>query len=354
MLLVLNFVRRKAMIAHTCFVFCNLITVAASSPYNIEPSEAVSFLQLSKSTITKSREVSSKDSSKNNTATDLSKAGNGYTVEADWWAFQKCSAKDALPKSNRANRKPVMWVHLHKAAGTQICCEARRREKVVVPAANCNRDVDSWFKWETQQVGPFTTCDMRLAYMQEKGFTWGATERWLEYGDLCPHSFVYATLLREPMSTMLSEADYGDASYEEGQRMTWVRNAIECIEVGMWCREKDWFIFDNLMVRTFSGVGLKVPPGGVNSAHLDAAIKVLRGFNLVLLMNRLDDPRTPRAYERTIGWPFPLNRTDTSARINKGDHQVDLNAHTDTISRLRAINTFDFQLFEFAAQTYYP
>mmetsp|Transcript_156010 Transcript_156010/g.276724 ORF Transcript_156010/g.276724 Transcript_156010/m.276724 type:complete len:154 (-) Transcript_156010:92-553(-) len=152
---------------------------------------------------------------------------------------------------------------------------------------------------------------------------------------------------------MISEANYGQESDLPGQRTMWVRNVIECIEVGMWCKERDWFVFDNFMVRTFSGIGHTVPPGGVNSSHVHAAMKVLQSFDLVLLMNRLDDPRTSRAYERTIGWPFPLHGSDKSTRVNEGGDQVDLHAQAEIITRLTEINAFDLQFFEFAEQMYY-
>lgn len=320
------------------------------------------------------------ESRKTNKSTDLGQ-GAAYTVFDDWWAFEKCPEKEAVSGSTKTNRKPVMWVHLHKAAGTAICCEARRREKVIAPAANCNHAMDKFTKWQIRHTDPLkdfsdkihganaddgqvtyeelpaksawphTTCEKRLAYMQEKGFTWGAIERWLGEGDLCPHGFVYATLLREPLSTMISEANFNSEITVSGRRKTWLRNVMKCIEVGMWCEEEMWYVFDNFMVRTFSGIGFTVPPGGVNSSHLHAAIKVLRSFDLVLLWNRLDDPRTPRAFERTIGWPFPLHVSNESARVNKGDPEIEIN--DQIISRLTGFNEFDFQLLEFAEQTYY-
>jgi len=357
--LILNLCGRKAMTALTCLLCSTLGMLTASSWYHTEQctdintvrDEAVSFLQKSRRAKSEIHRVGSRGIGGTNKTVDLTQGINAYTQEDDWWAFQKCSAKDALRQRGPASRKPVIWVHLHKTAGTSMCCEAWRREKVVVPAENCNRGMDAWRKWETLEAGPFTTCENRSAYMRDNGFTWAAIERWLDHGDFCPHRFVYATLLREPMSLMMSEADYGRANHEVERRMEWLTNIISCINVGLCRGMKDWFVFDNFLVRTFSGVGFSVPPGGINSSHFHAATAVLRKFKLVLLMDRLNDPRTFRAYERAIGWPFPLDDSSMSSHVNQGKHEILFDSKIT--KQLRKINAFDLAFFDFAAKTHY-
>lgn len=343
--------------------------VAGSCLDSMDQDAALSFLQLSKAATTDSHTLNSKYvaldyNSKIHNKTEPSQGSNASIDDDDWWAHRECAVQDPLPKSNRTNRKPVMWVHVHKAAGTHMCCEARRRENVVKPAGNCNLAIDGWLNWENQSVGPFTTCEKRTAYMQENGFTWGAIERWLDHGDLCPGSFVYATVLKDPIKTMQSEADYVNKS------MPWVSNITQCIEDRMFCKDrnrtkcqddgmpcrefKDWYIFDNFMVRTFSGIGLTVPPGKVNESHLNAAVQVLRGFDLVLLLDRLDDPRTARAYENTIGWPLTLSSNRSARTNNKDERKVDFKKRTFLKRRLMRINSFDLDLIKFFKLLNYP
>ena len=111
-----------------------------------------------------------------------------------------------------AHAKPVVWIHLHKAAGTLVCNLAMlNNESVVQPSKVCNLNDD-------QEVGDGVTgmgssarrfsCSDRLRHYREGGFTWGQIERDVSPSEYQGCGFVTGVMLREPTALARSVLQY--------------------------------------------------------------------------------------------------------------------------------------------------
>jgi len=321
-----------------------------------------------------------------------------YTADDDRWAVGHCFVKDAVVTNIDSTRKPVMWVHIHKSAGTAMCCEARRRERVVTPSMNCNRLAwpgegnptsrqeaadraaqqaaaegkpqqqvavaeekgAAWYELKKSMKGwaldghqayrhrpSWTTCRERAAFMQDYNFTWSAIARELVDGDVCTDSFMYGTILRKPLDTAVSSLKF------EGHRMAPLEDILGCIQ-NRSCSPADkdggdqWKIFDNFIVRTLGGFDAMVAPaGGVNSSHYSNAKKVLMSFELVVLHARLQEIRSIQAMDRLIGWHLPEENKANAAS------EATSPISPQQSQQLQQINTLDYRLYELAEKTYY-
>lgn len=71
-------------------------------------------------------------------------------------------------------RKPVIWLHLHKAGGTFMCQKAKaEHERVVTPGTVCNfrdNEVDGVSRMGKKGIG--MSCERRFQLFETKGFTW--------------------------------------------------------------------------------------------------------------------------------------------------------------------------------------
>lgn len=291
-----------------------------------------------------------------------------YTKQDDYFAWRFCHHKNAAAVASPPvmNRKPVMFVHLHKAAGTSICCEARRREKVVTPSNNCNAvynsnqrwSFDSWKLWRpgTTLQKRWTSCEERLEHMRAYGFTWRAIERELVDGDICPSVFFYFSVVREPMGLMESVTKYkmdkeGIDAFPLAHIVSCIQNQYEtCPQTAKdpYQRyENYWKIFDNFIVRTLAGYdAMNAPPGGVNSSHLARAKEVLLNFDLVIPLERIAEQKAIDAMDRLIGWHLEPHN---AANQNKN---VMPSIPAELSEQLRDINKLDYALYS-DAQVWY-
>ena len=145
------------------------------------------------------------------------------------------TAQLELRKKNRAEKeklqKPLFFLHFHKAGGTAACWMTQEcyRAQPWLPQnrrkdvsflfdgnLNCNLPGDGPYKppygvesgklrdhamWIS--AFPYTAnCSTRKAYVKQKGLRFLARERWLD--DFCPEDFAYVTIMRHPLSRILS------------------------------------------------------------------------------------------------------------------------------------------------------
>lgn len=267
----------------------------------------------------------------------------------------------ALTAPALAGRKPVLWFHIHKSAGTTICRQARvHGERVVWPSKWCESELlhDFYVPGNGQEDFHRTsTCSDRLSLYASHNFTFGSIERQLEPGDHCFGHLVYATAVRESIARMASQINF------RGRFP--IQEVIPCLEQaaavhgrGSACPlrslpgpeyslEHGFVYFDNYVVRMLGGSAtMTLPPGGVNASHLDAAIKVLDQFDLVVPLEELDSKSSQAELDRVIGW-----HPDENSHERESDPDTDptpfVELSDDDSKRLRSINKYDVALYDY-------
>lgn len=245
--------------------------------------------------------------------------------------------------SFREHRKPVMWVHVHKNGGSTMCIWARlkAKEKCVTPWANCNSLTlgDDWLEHALAKNRSWTTCAARTAFFRQNRFTWGQIERELSEGDVCMDDFIYGIMLRDPIKRIESYAN----SHGIPDSTSWIKcvmqaDASKCPQKrGVRIMGRGWENYDNFLVRTLGGYDvMSLPPGGVNATHYEAALMLLKRFDIVSVLEQLDTKESKAAMDRVLGWHpegppkaakfhtvvFPERATEDLRRINKFDYDL--------------------------------
>ena len=280
---------------------------------------------------------------------------------------------EALP---RPPRKPVVWLHLHKAAGTWICVEAQaQREHLVRPEANCNPS--------QLQDGPVSmgvqrhrlTCSMRANVYRQQGATWAHIEREVDREELsCRAHFTYGVALRDPESLMASVVTH--ARFNLTRLLPWLRVQVKpgatttrpprwrrpCCGLDLSASERrtcirecahahhghfSWQHFDNFVVRSLNGFsGYWVPPGMVNRTHFEHAKEVLAAFDIVLRTESLDTD-----YAQLVGLLGWQRRNESMRAQNARAHgTLSKLVHPRASYRwLQSLNSWDAALFQYGA-----
>lgn len=103
-------------------------------------------------------------------------------------------------------RKPLVWVHLHKAGGHLMCNMAKLNENVVRPETNCNWEGHDGWK-QSGQPSVRKSCSERAQMFHEFGYTYGQIEREISDEEVCDQ-FRYGIMFREPLALMQSTLNY--------------------------------------------------------------------------------------------------------------------------------------------------
>jgi len=254
-------------------------------------------------------------------------------------------------------RKPVMWVHVHKNGGTSMCEWAQDTEQVVEPNdGTCNSvDLhDTFFPDGIGQKRQWTTCADRAEYFRDHRFTWGQLEREINPGDLCKDDFLYGITLRDPVSRIESYANWNSNAVNGAEWKGYMsciqrRNASACPAVeGRPIARVNWGYreWDNFNIRVLGGYDvMRLPPGGVNASHLAAAVDLLEQFDLVLLLEDLESGCTMAEMKRVLGW----SPKGESPHARENDHSQVVFTEGQRAAWAR-INRFDVQLYTHFAQ----
>lgn len=263
----------------------------------------------------------------------------GFQLEVDSF-----NASHALPKAMR-RRKPMMWVHIHKSAGSFICAGAvLNGESIVKPSGNCN-----WAEHDNGAGGlgsERTNCSKRTEYFEQHNYSWGQIERVLA-DEFCYTTFDYGIWLRDPVSLAESEANWHHM-YTPGE----ISTSLNCVvqKRGELCpvKQKDdmplWMYFDNYVVRIVGGPSVwNLPPGHVEERHARLALERLHPFKIVLVMEDVvsTEHGTDALFKKTGWklWPVKSKRYHTH-------NKTFTNEERETI---RKLNKYDYMLYDWAS-----
>ena len=193
----------------------------------------------------------------------------------------------------------MLWLHLHKSAGSSIRHIAALNGEVPLQPATTNWNL---FLKDRERDG-VVNCTERLALFElQEASTWVSVERpFEESADACLSSktkqFQMGVALRNPIETAESTMSYHDINPEElteklkrASELKQRPRDVELARRGNMDRNSPLAHFDNFMVRSLLGrtVFDEVPIGGVSEAHLKRALKSLETrFDVVLVLDDL-------------------------------------------------------------------
>lgn len=273
---------------------------------------------------------------------------------------RKKDLKPKMPKERflPQGRKPVMWVHMHKAAGTFMCvCAGRAGENVVNPNdGTCNSKVlhDTFFPDGLLSSAQHNNCKDRTTYIRQNNFTWSQIEHEVSKGDFCKIDFIYGIMLRETISRLTSYVNWNTQKIH-GYLYQQFLKCIENRDISICPTFPDatdnynfgYREYDNFAVRTLGGYStMQLPPGGVTVKHFDEAVSLLNQFDIILPLEQLDIEPFTSKMDASIGWH--IQRNEKRARVNP--HHIHFSSAD--VARFQAINKYDIALYnKFVAQT---
>ena len=201
------------------------------------------------------------------------------------------------------DRRPMYWVHIHNAGGTSIRTLAERYGERPLEPASVNWN----FYLHEKETIHTVDCEGKAAlFAEQRPATWTMIERPVDDADVaCGDWFDYGVTLRRPVDTMLSSLVNNNVSAALVFELLERRRGRSVADVDL---PHDGFLndglghFDNYLVRSLNGrqVMRDVKLGEVTEAHLDAAIRRLEAFDVILFMEGGLDTRELR---RLRGWP---------------------------------------------------
>ena len=201
------------------------------------------------------------------------------------------------------DRRPMYWVHIHNAGGTSIRTLAERYGERPLEPASVN-----WNLWlHEKEMSHTVDCKGKAAlFAEQRPATWTMIERPVDDADVaCGDWFDYGVTLRRPVDTMLSTLVNNNVSAALVFELLERRQGRSVADIGLphsGFFNDDLGHFDNYLVRSLNGrrVMRDVKLGEVTEAHLDAAIRRLEAFDVILFMEGGLDTVPLR---RLRGWP---------------------------------------------------
>lgn len=215
--------------------------------------------------------------------------------------------------ANGLQKRPLVWVHLHKAGGTLMCKMAKKNENVIQPSTNCNWEGhDGWINSGDPAVR--RSCSDRAKMFRLNGYTYGHIEREMGDFELCD-KFRYGIMFREPLALMQSVVDFElwfqttieHTAYSEpflkfpADVAEWLRGKIAAKAVPL-NERKPWVWLDNFQTRILANA-LDVPAGQINKDHLTRARALLQKHNFTVQV--LEDlPNQGEKLFNELGWTW--------------------------------------------------
>lgn len=235
-------------------------------------------------------------------------------------------------------RKPVLFMHFHKAGGTTMCQLATLNDELMPEGSestNCNSIGDSnWF----QTPGNVRSCDERRVMGVNRSYM--SLERWID-NSICTDDLLYATTLRDPLDRIISNLNY--EAHKPDKVMEWVKPGASQFNVSNVrgaVIDSSTASYDNFFVRTLAGPdAFMLPAGAMTRQHLDIAKKRLARFTVIVPLDRFDDHSVQLS--NGLGWNVT---TVPSDGYNHNAHEV--NKFTDEqMAVLKKQNALDSELF---------
>lgn len=253
-------------------------------------------------------------------------------------------------QKNSSNRKRVIHLHVHNSAGTYMCHFALQNHELAkaIPGdaekdTNCLPLIDNDGPWWSPRKHNYTCAD-REAQMQEKGITFAAIERYIDFdsGDWCPNQFLYTIILRDPIKRAISTIKHHES-------MSQITNYFaQGKEKGLDATQpwlSAWPAYSDLLVRSLNGPdAMKLPLGALQTSHLQIAKQRLREFHVVLA-----EPTLATDYVQLVdilGWNSSL---PMESKINLQTYTKQV-ANDEIKALLEQHNYWDKQLYEYGLQ----
>lgn len=218
------------------------------------------------------------------------------------------SSPVASPKRSGDRKKPLLWMHVHKAGGSFMCQMAKRNERVVAPEENCNWKGHDGYQ-QSGQAYTRVSCDERAKAFHRRGFTYGQVEREMDSNEVCDE-FRYGVMLREPMSLMHSLLNY-EIWYTQKfahhnlnippDMVDWLKGKINDQTVPG-DQFAPWVHLDNFQTRVIANA-FDVPAGQISDEHVEKARSFLQ--NNGFMVHILEDlPTQGESLFNELGWKW--------------------------------------------------
>jgi len=262
-------------------------------------------------------------------------------------AAARLLGQPGLPRRRR--ERPVVFVHVHKAAGSFMCGMASlNNERIVEPGVNCNWVLHDDFK--QMGDGVRVTCEERAE--QFSNVSWAHIEREFTVHDFCPQHFDYVTVLREPAGLVQSEVNFRNFSVSELEASLSCTKGLEpCDESHKDDNVPLWKFLDNFQVRMLGGMETwQLPPGGVLPEHKDRVVSLLERFYRVIPFDRLKS--SPTLLKSSFGWSTdqlaqkdPMGDWERNP-LNPAVRPCNLTLSAAQIQRVQRASQLDAELYE--------
>lgn len=280
-------------------------------------------------------------------ALQLRPANSSRPVNASLHATNESSPLRVL---DTAVAKPMLWWHVHKAAGTYMCEKAQLYRRVINPNHNCNWARSDRYVHADQRALLAVSCQERAAAFAAQYATWGAVEREVWPEDLgCPQ-FAYGTMLREPLGLMRSNHNFYNMQGQRapGQKVVPMHLAMQKLRKAASVKHTTFpapalgagltRIFDNLQVRYFSGAW-DAPFGTLTRQHLETAKQRLSAFDVLAVVEEL---KTDRLFS-ALGWPKQWTQEKPNTTPDYSREEVP----SKDRPFVKELNALDFELYAF-------
>lgn len=182
---------------------------------------------------------------------------------------------------------PIMFLHLHKAAGTTLCELARLNGEKMLGSStpqNCNLQLDGTAVNRGRIPPRFQTCSERADFLLSRGISFNAVEHFLDGTDsepLCNDRLYYMTIMREPLQRLHSLCSF--SRWNGTELVKWATMDDPTTEM---------FVHhvDNYYIRTLGGSEIfHRPRGSIGLAELKKAESVLSQFSSVIPLDELNE-----------------------------------------------------------------
>lgn len=254
--------------------------------------------------------------------------------------------------TRQRNDRPVVFLHLHKAGGTTICDLAKQNGETldeVQPHENCAIKGDgNWLDKNGIYAGYSRSCAARAEEARTHSFM--AIERWMD-AEMCDDLAQYAVVLRDPIDRLISNTLF------EQKVMHWATDTASILEMiapnasvhlsGDRADHPSEMIsqgtaaYDNFLVRTLAGPeAFALPAGQLTRAHLDEAKRRLARFDVVMVLERLDE-QGPAQLSHFLGW----DRLELPRSMAGGGADAAQPFSDEQLAVLKRANAFDAELY---------
>jgi hypothetical protein len=269
-------------------------------------------------------------------------------------------------------KKPLIWLHVHKVAGTFMCSMAKRNHETVArPENNCNWMGHDGFRLSGKPSAR-RSCSKRAKMYRENGFTYGQIEREIHDDEACD-KFSYGVMFREPVGLAQSLMNY-ELWYQVNQE----HNDYEYPflnfppDVAVWLKDKidakavpgnqlaPWAWLDNFQTR-FLANAFDVPAGQITKEHLSRARAFLKKNDFTVSV--LEDlSSTGAQLFQEIGWTWDkdvLNNNSTASlddilKNNPSQKTGQRSFTPEEKEYLRNLNKYDLELYNSARERSAP